>query len=445
MSYLSYIRNDKLNNTKLKKEISVSSKLSSKLNLTRNQNIDISLAMTKTLQKDLHNRIQSLSPIKKITEKNEFQLPENFNLLDPPPIKKQTEANSKFKFKSSLNKTRVDINTNAKFAVVDLNSNPYKNDFKQSVTEDYYSTTYSHNSTQANSMGMRNFSQAKLPNFKLNMNKVTASFMKSFNAPETVCEMTQTNPEILSKYALNFRETNGTLPEILKESKTCSPKTKKKTPSIFNIESQPKLFDNHTLDQEEIEFIYKKVFDKKFDYLINPKVTKKVTKVDLQNPEYKNKKKKKYTRTSYLEDKIKQIKQKIFFMKGIFDYSYPQILVGRIKICNSFLNKKEKEEAILKLKKNADDRYELHKSDPRLQKIRESMVVDNLKEMNTSTGKKEGEEEQDEKIEKNEKSEKLKMRMSGDMRQFVHKNGSLKKFRLSLENGKVMNSNIVFF
>lgn len=441
MSYLSYIKNDKLNNSKFKKESKVPSKLSSNLNLTRNKNIDLCLEISTTLQKkNVHHRINSFSPIEKILEKKELEIPDQFNLMDPPTSKNKLQVNNKFKLISSLNTTQVDINTNAKFAVVDLNSNPYINENKHSGIEDYYSTTYSQISTQANSMGMKKFSQGKLPNFKMNVNKVTASFMKSFQAPENMNEMTQTNTEIFSKHTTILKEGSKVLPDI-KSAPSSSPKTKKKQPSMFDLESQPKLYDNHTLDPEEVEFVYNKVFDKKFEYLINPKVTKKVTKVDLQNPEYKNKKKKKFIRTTYLEDKIKQIKQKIFFMKGIFDYSYPQILVGRIKICNSFLNKKEKEDAINNLKKNADDRYEVHKSHPRFQKIRESMVVDNLKEMNTSRCRKEGEEEQ---AEANEKNEKLKMMMTGDMRQYIHKNGSLKKIRLSLENGKVISSSQSF-
>ena len=158
MSYLSYKKRDKYRESKrvLNKDISVTGKLVPDVKehgVTNNRQI-----------KPSHFRIKSLSPEKRNLEEEKDKV-EAISVND---------KKTKFKFKSSSNMRNVSLN-NHKVALVDLNRNAHSYDLRQLTTPDNVSgTLYSQYST-ATTFGFRSFSQGKLPNFQLNLKKVTAS------------------------------------------------------------------------------------------------------------------------------------------------------------------------------------------------------------------------------------------------------------------------------
>jgi len=49
-------------------------------------------------------------------------------------------------------------------------------------------------------------------------------------------------------------------------------------------------------------------------------------------------------KTQYIEEKINDIKRKIFFIKGVYDFSYPKIIVNKVKTSQDFFNENFKDE-----------------------------------------------------------------------------------------------------
>ena len=96
----------------------------------------------------------------------------------------------------------------------------------------------------------------------------------------------------------------------------------------------------------KIDFVYKKIFDKKSRMLIEKPPS------DKNNNEVKKKQKIKIEskasefnfnnidtkKPKYIEDKIEDIKRKIFFIKGVYDFSYPKIIVNKVKTAQDFYN-----------------------------------------------------------------------------------------------------------
>jgi hypothetical protein len=96
----------------------------------------------------------------------------------------------------------------------------------------------------------------------------------------------------------------------------------------------------------KIDFVYKKIFDKKSRMLIekppsdkNNNEVKKKQKIKIESKasefNFNNKDAKK---RKYIEDKIEDIKRKIFFIKGVYDFSYPKIIVNKVKTAQDFYN-----------------------------------------------------------------------------------------------------------
>lgn len=101
----------------------------------------------------------------------------------------------------------------------------------------------------------------------------------------------------------------------------------------------------------KIDFIYKKIFDKKTRCLFsntededNSSQVKKKLKTQLEQENEYLKSIGKLKKKQYIEDKIQDIKRKIFFVKGVYDFSYPQIIVSKIKTAQDFYNHSHTEE-----------------------------------------------------------------------------------------------------
>jgi hypothetical protein len=99
--------------------------------------------------------------------------------------------------------------------------------------------------------------------------------------------------------------------------------------------------------KRETELIYKKVFDKKYAKLINSsirsdgkRISQKTTPQSPINQPGKNTANflNKPPQT-YVKDKIKDIKSKIFFIKGVFDYAYPLVMIEKIRSQKKYYEK----------------------------------------------------------------------------------------------------------
>jgi hypothetical protein len=145
------------------------------------------------------------------------------------------------------------------------------------------------------------------------------------------------------------------------DSQTFSPQNKIDASPNFNMSKITQM------NQSEVDNIYKKVFNKQFNYLINPKVVKKVDKFDLNDADYlyeKNKNKNEKKAGTYIEEKLKIIKTKIFFMKGVFDYSYPQIIVKKMRAFNKIIEEKKKKNEEKIVDKKFKTKLRFSQSDP---------------------------------------------------------------------------------
>jgi len=101
-----------------------------------------------------------------------------------------------------------------------------------------------------------------------------------------------------------------------------------------NDDNATKLYTTESNEDPEIQLIYNKIFDKYFRNFFDPKVPK---------TKEKHEQLRKYLKIqgnpTYIEDKIIDIKSKIFFLKGIIDFTYPKVLADKMKIQNEYYDK----------------------------------------------------------------------------------------------------------
>ncbi len=98
----------------------------------------------------------------------------------------------------------------------------------------------------------------------------------------------------------------------------------------------------------KIDFFYKKIFDKKTRVIFNnkhPPENMGAKKKPENNSDdnfsseyFYNKFGCGFKKREYIEDKIIDIKRKIFFIKGVYDFSYPKIVVNKFKSKQNFFN-----------------------------------------------------------------------------------------------------------
>jgi len=105
---------------------------------------------------------------------------------------------------------------------------------------------------------------------------------------------------------------------------------------FFHAKEAGETLTEHQKKQKEIDNLYDKIFSTKRSLYKEPKTNKDYD-VMFKGAEkvYVPKK------SRYIKDKIKDIYKKISFMKGVFDYAFPKIMVVKVK-----QNQKEYEQFI---------------------------------------------------------------------------------------------------
>lgn len=107
-------------------------------------------------------------------------------------------------------------------------------------------------------------------------------------------------------------------------------------------------------EEKEIDFIYKKIFDKKNERKIsnnNLKSNMKTGKsfkskgkttmnMSIKDRENKKKNEEAYKEDKNILDKITSINSKIFFMKSVYDYTYPHFIIKRLNEQDKMFRKK---------------------------------------------------------------------------------------------------------
>jgi hypothetical protein len=115
---------------------------------------------------------------------------------------------------------------------------------------------------------------------------------------------------------------------------------------LFNI-PQYKEETKENKESKYIRFVYNQIFDKNLQQMVKPKYSKKLDKNDLNNKKNQEMMKK-YNisnRSGFIHDKIEKIKTKVLFIKGVYDYACPQVIVKKIQVYDKLLkiNKEERE------------------------------------------------------------------------------------------------------
>lgn len=110
------------------------------------------------------------------------------------------------------------------------------------------------------------------------------------------------------------------------------------TPKVINLKTE--LDKKNIDDQQELRNLYRKIFRKKNNY-------KRLNEIHFEKLNEKEEKLKEIHKKiikeenpppKYVNEKIKEIKSKLAFMKDVFDYSYPFIMVKRLKFQNIYFN-----------------------------------------------------------------------------------------------------------
>ncbi len=78
-----------------------------------------------------------------------------------------------------------------------------------------------------------------------------------------------------------------------------------------------------TEDEKNMRFQYNKIFSKKYQQIVGDS----------------NREGRKGVQNNYVKDKIDEMRSKIFFIKSVYDYTYPQIMVQKLKTMKGITNK----------------------------------------------------------------------------------------------------------
>jgi len=117
-----------------------------------------------------------------------------------------------------------------------------------------------------------------------------------------------------------------------------------------------KFFSKKDSSDSKIDFVYKKIFDKKSRMLIektildkdaNENKKKSKNKIDYESSDFLLNSLGMFKKKQYIEDKIQDIKRKIFFIKGVYDFSYPKIIVNKVKTAQDFYNVHHTEQKVI--------------------------------------------------------------------------------------------------
>jgi hypothetical protein len=107
-----------------------------------------------------------------------------------------------------------------------------------------------------------------------------------------------------------------------------------------------------TEEEQNMRFQYNKIFSKKYQEMLSDNSKKNIRTRGRTN-----------TKSNYVKEKIDEMRSKIFFIKSVYDYTYPQIMVQKLKtmksITNKIRNKSIELEAKKLLKKPETDRDRL--------------------------------------------------------------------------------------
>jgi hypothetical protein len=120
------------------------------------------------------------------------------------------------------------------------------------------------------------------------------------------------NTTIMDTLKTTKRENNSTSTQSLKINK----------PSTTYINESEK---------RELKLMYKNIFDKKYTKLIESFQEKTLTKEEEKRREIRERVLKIQKKPDYIKEKIKDMKTKLYFMKSVYDYSYPLIMIKKVQ------------------------------------------------------------------------------------------------------------------
>jgi hypothetical protein len=152
---------------------------------------------------------------------------------------------------------------------------------------------------------------------------------------------------------INFNETSRTQNKFtsIERDKTTSP-ISFKTIKVMN-KTGGHLLSKDYFSEKEIDYVYKKIFYKKIKEIDSKE--EKIDEREIKRMKMLNIKRE----SNYIKDKIKDIKTKLLFMKGVVDYAYPVIFLEKIKMQKKYFDIKKE---IMKIQKQKINDINMHKS-----------------------------------------------------------------------------------
>lgn len=268
---------------------------------------------------------ESQSIIKKndvLLLKNKVKKFPNFKIVSDKEEKLKFNTNLDKNFDKTVNFTDKKITSSSKITLNNFDKFSISTDKKILVSPNTKILTSTEKQSKSKVYNFKNFSSAKKKKEKVPNEFMTEKKLQKFNWIDC---------SIIDREEKNKEEIK--VDEIIE----------KEIKEIFESKEE--------ITNPEVIAIYNKIFDKFYRKLFDPKAPK--TK-DLQDQIRRYLKLR--GKPSYLDDKIKDIKTKIFFMKCIFDFSYPEIIANKLKVQKNYyeLMKKEIHEA----KKNKLDKVQ---------------------------------------------------------------------------------------
>lgn len=185
------------------------------------------------------------------------------------------------------------------------------------------------------------------PLYKLSLSKSSELFTKLISANKKY-----KNEHMSSSIDYNLLNKNNKIPPITNFNNNIIKNT------LNNVKLNEKINEENSI--KEINFLYHKIFPKffiahniKYNVVDNKlniyyAENEEIFKENLNKKNiYLSKKgkpiKKMLTNTTYVKDKLKEVKKKISFLKGVVDYSFPSIILEKVKQKNYIyqMNKKK--------------------------------------------------------------------------------------------------------
>ncbi len=160
----------------------------------------------------------------------------------------------------------------------------------------------------------------KVPDFR------QVDFFNSKNLDKNIIALRKSNNRIYNNdYYVETKETGSSkLPIMDSNSMQSSERVSGlRSASGYSQRVTSPFLKLKTEEDKNMRFEYNKIFSKKYQQIVGDS----------------SREGKKIVKSNYVKDKIDEMRSKIFFIKSVYDYTYPQIMVQKLKTMKGITNK----------------------------------------------------------------------------------------------------------